>query len=372
MKMKTRDRARHHGRIGDLEVQGTPSACSAMNRDSSFLAEVHHQRAMKPHEGEDVCQQAMVRSSLVGGGVLVASVGSMVSMVRAVWDGELKGLPPRAITAHGSAVPDCHLVSRRRTFAVALEPRGKKVYIESYGCQMNFSDSEIVAKHPGGEDYADGPAGGRPGAAEHLQHPGQNRADGAEPHRRAEAPEGTESGPEAQCTGLHGRAHAGRTCWRKAARGPGGGPDAYRSLPQLLDEVGTGQKAVNVLLSRDRTYDDIAPVRLGRSRVTAAFISIMRGCDNMCAFCVVPFTRGGNAAATRDHRAGGPRPGGPKLPGGDPAGPERGQLPLERGQPGQVKDPAKPVTDFADLLALVAGWIPCCCACASAPATRRT
>ncbi|MCB0791878.1 MAG: tRNA (N6-isopentenyl adenosine(37)-C2)-methylthiotransferase MiaB [Flavobacteriales bacterium] len=69
------------------------------------------------------------------------------------------------------------------------------------------------------------------------------------------------------------------------------GPDAYRSLPGLLDEIGTGQKAVNVLLSRDETYADIAPVRLQTNGVTA-FISIMRGCDNMCAFCVVPFTRG--------------------------------------------------------------------------------
>jgi tRNA-2-methylthio-N6-dimethylallyladenosine synthase len=69
------------------------------------------------------------------------------------------------------------------------------------------------------------------------------------------------------------------------------GPDAYRTLPGLLEEVEGGQKAVNVLLSREETYDDIEPVRLNSNGVTA-FISIMRGCDNMCAFCVVPFTRG--------------------------------------------------------------------------------
>lgn len=69
------------------------------------------------------------------------------------------------------------------------------------------------------------------------------------------------------------------------------GPDAYRDLPNLLQQVETGQKAVNVLLSREETYAEITPVRLGTNGVNA-FISIMRGCDNMCSFCVVPFTRG--------------------------------------------------------------------------------
>ena len=69
------------------------------------------------------------------------------------------------------------------------------------------------------------------------------------------------------------------------------GPDAYRDLPNLIDEVGTGQKAVNVLLSRDETYADISPVRLDKGGISA-FVTIMRGCDNMCSFCVVPFTRG--------------------------------------------------------------------------------
>ena len=69
------------------------------------------------------------------------------------------------------------------------------------------------------------------------------------------------------------------------------GPDAYRTLPELLEKVGSGQKAVNVLLSREETYGEIVPVRLDTNGVTA-FVTIMRGCDNMCAFCVVPFTRG--------------------------------------------------------------------------------
>src|SRR5690606_21065812 len=69
------------------------------------------------------------------------------------------------------------------------------------------------------------------------------------------------------------------------------GPDAYRTLPALIGEAEGGQKAVNVLLSREETYADIAPVRLDSNGVSA-FVSIMRGCNNMCTFCVVPFTRG--------------------------------------------------------------------------------
>jgi tRNA-2-methylthio-N6-dimethylallyladenosine synthase len=69
------------------------------------------------------------------------------------------------------------------------------------------------------------------------------------------------------------------------------GPDAYRNLPELVAQVETGQKAVNTFLSREETYFDINPVRLNSNGVTA-FISIMRGCDNMCSFCVVPYTRG--------------------------------------------------------------------------------
>jgi tRNA-2-methylthio-N6-dimethylallyladenosine synthase len=70
------------------------------------------------------------------------------------------------------------------------------------------------------------------------------------------------------------------------------GPDAYRELPALLEEAGTGQKAINVLLSREETYADISPVRTDKNRVSA-FVSIMRGCDNFCSYCIVPYTRGG-------------------------------------------------------------------------------
>ena len=69
------------------------------------------------------------------------------------------------------------------------------------------------------------------------------------------------------------------------------GPDAYRDLPNLIKQVDDGRKAVNVILSKEETYAEISPVRLGGNGVTA-FVSITRGCDNMCTFCVVPFTRG--------------------------------------------------------------------------------
>ena len=69
------------------------------------------------------------------------------------------------------------------------------------------------------------------------------------------------------------------------------GPDAYKDLPNLISEVDEGRNAVNVILSKDETYADVSPVRLNSNGVTA-FVSITRGCDNMCTFCVVPFTRG--------------------------------------------------------------------------------
>src|SRR3546814_8954282 len=69
------------------------------------------------------------------------------------------------------------------------------------------------------------------------------------------------------------------------------GPDAYRDLPNLIEKVEDGYREVNVIRSREETYADISPVRLNSNGITA-FISIMRGCDNMCSFCVVPFTRG--------------------------------------------------------------------------------
>ena len=237
---------------------------------------------------------------------------------------------------------------------------GRKVYIESYGCQMNFSDSEIVASILAEEGYA---TTDRPEEADLVllntcsirdkaEQTVLNRIDGLK-HLKGRNPD-----LKLGVLGCMAERMREDLLEKKQLVDLVVGPDAYRSLPQLLDEVGTGQKAVNVLLSRDETYDDIAPVRLGRNGVTA-FISIMRGCDNMCAFCVVPFTRGRERSRdpetivqeARDLVAQGYRE-------VTLLGQNVDSYRWNVDSRGQVKDPAKPVTDFADLLALVAGVNP--------------
>ena len=237
---------------------------------------------------------------------------------------------------------------------------GRKVYIESYGCQMNFSDSEIVASILAEEGYA---TTDRPEEADLVllntcsirdkaEQTVLNRIDGLK-HLKGRNPD-----LKLGVLGCMAERMREDLLEKKQLVDLVVGPDAYRSLPQLLDEVGTGQKAVNVLLSRDETYDDIAPVRLGRNGVTA-FISIMRGCDNMCAFCVVPFTRGRERSRdpetivqeARDLVAQGYRE-------VTLLGQNVDSYRWNVDSRGQVKDPARPVTDFADLLALVAGVDP--------------
>ena len=169
----------------------------------------------------------------------------------------------------------------------------KLVYIESYGCQMNFSDSEIVASILAKDGYR---TTAKPEEADLVllntcsirdkaEQTVLQRIDGLNTFKK--------KNPELKVGVLGCMAERMREdlLVKKKLVDLVVGPDAYRSLPTLLDEVDGGQKAVNVLLSREETYDDIEPVRLNSNGVTA-FISIMRGCDNMCAFCVVPFTRG--------------------------------------------------------------------------------
>lgn len=170
---------------------------------------------------------------------------------------------------------------------------GKKLYIESYGCAMNFSDSEIVAS--------------------------VLIEEGFETTKVMEEADVIFVNTCAIRDNAEQRIRGRLNIFRKAKRnnrdmviGVMGcmaerlksklleeeklvdivvGPDSYRDLPNLVRVAETGQKAVNVLLSREETYADINPVRLGGNGVSA-FISITRGCDNMCSFCVVPFTRG--------------------------------------------------------------------------------
>ncbi len=169
----------------------------------------------------------------------------------------------------------------------------KHFYIESYGCAMNFADTEVVASILQQNGF---------GATQQLEEADLVFVNTCSIREKAEVT-------------VRNRLHAFSRIKRQK---PGllvgvlgcmaerlkdklleeeklvdivVGPDAYRTLPQLIQEAETGQKAVNVLLSREETYADISPIRLNSNGVNA-FVSIMRGCNNMCSFCVVPFTRG--------------------------------------------------------------------------------
>lgn len=169
----------------------------------------------------------------------------------------------------------------------------KKFYIESYGCQMNFSDSEIVASILQNEGF---------GATRNYFEADlvllntcsiREKAEQTIRKRLTEFKKVKESKPGmlVGVLGCMAERLKAKLLEEEKLVDMVVGPDAYRTLPGLIEEAETGQKAVNVLLSRDETYADISPVRL-ESNGVSAFISIMRGCNNMCSFCVVPFTRG--------------------------------------------------------------------------------
>ncbi len=166
-------------------------------------------------------------------------------------------------------------------------------YIESYGCQMNFSDSEIVASILAENGYT---STKQAELAELLLLNTCSIREKAEEtirKRLREFRSFKKSKPELQIgiLGCMAERLKSKLLEEEKLVDLVVGPDAYRELPQLLQQVDEGQKAVNVFLSREETYADIAPLRLDSNGVSA-FVSIMRGCDNMCSFCVVPFTRG--------------------------------------------------------------------------------
>lgn len=169
----------------------------------------------------------------------------------------------------------------------------KKFYIESYGCQMNFADSEIVASILNKEGF---------GATRNLDEADlifintcsiREKAEQTVRKRLTEFKKlkADKKGMLVGVLGCMAERLKAKFLEEEKLVDIVVGPDAYRSLPSLVSEAEGGQKAVNVLLSRDETYADISPVRLDSNGVTA-FVSIMRGCNNMCSFCVVPFTRG--------------------------------------------------------------------------------
>lgn len=172
-------------------------------------------------------------------------------------------------------------------------PDKKKVYIETYGCQMNFSDSEIVGSILEENAYertsdiktADLILVNTCSIRDNAEQRVRNRLSEMHALKKRK--------PELMIGILGCMAERLKDKLLEEERHIDliVGPDGYRSLPQLIEEVGNGQKAVNVLLSAEETYADITPVRLSGDGVTA-FISIMRGCENFCAYCVVPYTRG--------------------------------------------------------------------------------
>ena len=174
-----------------------------------------------------------------------------------------------------------------------LQGYRKKFYIESYGCAMNFADSEVVASILNEKGF--GPTGNYLEADLVLLNTCSIREKAEQTVRSRlhlfRQVKRSKPGMLIGVLGCMAERLKGKFLEEEKLVDLVVGPDAYRTLPGLIEEAESGQKGVNVLLSRDETYADIAPVRLDSNGVTA-FVSIMRGCNNMCSFCVVPFTRG--------------------------------------------------------------------------------
>lgn len=191
-------------------------------------------------------------------------------------------------------VEDKEALDAPRTSVEEINAKGKKkLYIESYGCQMNFSDSEIVTSilQEGGYattnnfETADVILLNTCAIRDNAEQKVRNRLKnfGYLKKKRPEMVVGV--------LGCMAERLKTQLLEEEKLVDIVAGPDSYRDLPNLLQEAESGQKAINVFLSREETYAEITPVRLNSNGVTA-FVSIMRGCDNMCSFCVVPYTRG--------------------------------------------------------------------------------
>ena len=183
------------------------------------------------------------------------------------------------------------IVEEQQGSATMVEPKnigrkpsnGKKLYLESYGCQMNFSDSEIVASILSQEGFtttrnsedADVILMNTCSIRENAEQRVRNKLSQYNKRKK------TNPSLVICILGCMAERLKKELLEQEKLVDLVAGPDSYRDLPHLIEEVESGQKAVNVLLSREETYADIAPVRLGSGGITA-FISIMRGCDNMC------------------------------------------------------------------------------------------
>jgi tRNA-2-methylthio-N6-dimethylallyladenosine synthase len=173
------------------------------------------------------------------------------------------------------------------------EDSSRKFYIESYGCAMNFSDSEIVASILAEEGF--GPTRVMEEADLILVNTCSIREKAEETvrNRLKVFNQLKKKKPDMQVgvLGCMAERLKAKLLEQEKLVDLVVGPDAYRDLPNLIAKVDEGEKGINVLLSREETYADISPLRLDSNGIVG-FISIMRGCDNMCSFCVVPFTRG--------------------------------------------------------------------------------
>lgn len=173
------------------------------------------------------------------------------------------------------------------------EKNSRKLYIESYGCHMNFSDSEIVASILAKEGF---------NTTQKLEEADLVLVNTCSIREKAELTVRKRLEKFNAVKRINPRMKVGVLgCMAERLKNKFleeekivdmvVGPDAYKDLPNLVQEIDEGRNAVNVILSKDETYGDVAPVRLNSNGVTA-LVSITRGCDNMCTFCVVPFTRG--------------------------------------------------------------------------------
>ncbi len=188
------------------------------------------------------------------------------------------------------------ILEERQGEVLVIEPEtqgDKKIFLESYGCAMNFSDSEVIASIMSKNGFS---------LTKNLDEADAvfiNTCairDNAEQRVRARLKEFNilKKNKPAMLVGVLGcMAERLKQKFLEEERIVDivAGPDSYRDLPRLVETAESGQRAVNVFLSREETYADISPVRLDENGVSA-FITITRGCDNMCSFCVVPFTRG--------------------------------------------------------------------------------
>lgn len=196
-------------------------------------------------------------------------------------------------TRQGEVLSNLSINDEEMASCLAKTENQKHFYIESYGCAMNFSDSEIVASILAKQGYgittnifdADLVLLNTCSIRDKAEQTVRQRLNSINQIKQQKP------GLLIGVLGCMAERLKAKLLEEEKLVDIVVGPDAYRSLPELLTEAETGQKGVNVLLSREETYADISPVRLDKNGITA-FISIMRGCDNMCSFCVVPFTRG--------------------------------------------------------------------------------